>query len=59
MDIDKIIMNRIPIFDYLRALAIFGIVLCHFCYNIKQQFGLAIGAVAHSILYFFQCRVYC
>lgn len=29
-------MNRIIAFDYLRAMAIFGIVLCHFCFNFHE-----------------------
>lgn len=30
-------MNRIISFDYLRAIAIIGIVVCHFCFNFKEM----------------------
>lgn len=29
-------MNRIVAFDYLRAVAILGIVICHFCFNFVE-----------------------
>lgn len=34
-------MNRIIAFDYLRAIAILGIVVCHFCFNFRATIWLA------------------
>ena len=33
-------MNRIIAFDYLRAMAIVGIIVCHFCYNFSETIWL-------------------
>lgn len=35
-------MNRIPALDYLRTLAVFGILICHFCFNFEETNWLGV-----------------